>query len=148
MNTRERMMAGGILTVFALVAGVFLFHRLYLVPLHERDAAPLKLAGKIDRRLTTKGEHHAARIRSAICRLDFVRVGRLEDKNVGNVEIGRHRLRIVVDDDRRPSSLFQSPSRVNATVVEFNPLADPNRPAAHDDDGLFLRPPHLVEFAA
>ncbi|MBV9124314.1 MAG: hypothetical protein JO112_13225 [Planctomycetes bacterium] len=48
MNTRERMMAGGILTVFALVAGVFLFHRLYLVPLHERDANIQKIQEDLD----------------------------------------------------------------------------------------------------
>ena len=38
MNSRERMLAAGVLGVLVLVAVVFLFHQLYLVPLQERNA--------------------------------------------------------------------------------------------------------------
>ncbi len=89
-----------------------------------------QLAREIDRRLTAEGEHHAARVGRAVGGFDFVGARRLEDQHVGNIEIGRDGLRIVVDDDRRAAGALERPRRVHAAVIELDALADANRAAA------------------
>ena len=114
----------------------------------DRHAAAGQLAGEIDRGLPAEGEHHAARVGRAICRLDLVGARRLEDERVGDVEVGRDRLRIVIDDDRRAARGPQRPGRVHAAVIELDALSDANRSASHHDDRLDGRRAHLVLLAA
>ena len=61
---------------------------------------------------------------------------RLEVQPVGGVVVGRHRLRVAVDHDGLVAVLAQRLHRVDAAVVELDPLADAVGAAAQDDDLL------------
>ncbi len=61
---------------------------------------------------------------------------RLEVEAVGGIEVGRDRLRVVIDDDRLVASLAERPRRVDRAVVELNPLANANRPTPDDNRAL------------
>jgi hypothetical protein len=53
MNPRERMLAMGVLLVVVLAGGLFLFHRLFLVPLEERD----QNIARLEQEVQTKRDH-------------------------------------------------------------------------------------------
>jgi hypothetical protein len=53
MNPRERMLAMGVLLVVVLAGGLFLFHRLFLVPLDERD----QNIARLEQEVQTKRDH-------------------------------------------------------------------------------------------
>ena len=61
---------------------------------------------------------------------------RLEIEPVGGVIVGRNRFRIAVDHDRLIARLRQREAGVDAAIIELDPLPDPVRSAAQDDDLL------------
>ena len=63
---------------------------------------------------------------------------RLEVEAVGGVVVGRDRLRVAVDHHRVAAELARGHRRVHAAVVELDPLADPVRAGAEDDDRVAL----------
>ncbi|MNJ41100.1 hypothetical protein D3C77_360110 [compost metagenome] len=63
---------------------------------------------------------------------------RLEIESIRCVEVCRYRLRIVVNDNCFVASLLNRPDGMHGRVVEFNPLADPNRAGAEHKDFLLL----------
>ena len=69
---------------------------------------------------------------------------RLEVKAVGGVVVGRDCLRVAVDHHRVAPRLAHGHRRVNAAVVELDPLTDPVRPRAEDHDRRAISPPHLT----
>ena len=62
-------------------------------------------------------------------------VERLEVQPRRGVEVGRDRLRVRVDHDRRPARVAQGRRGLDRAVVELDPLPDPDRPAADDQRG-------------
>ena len=61
-------------------------------------------------------------------------VERLEVEPVGRVVVGRDRLGVAVDHDRLVAERAEALRGVDAAVVELDPLADPVRAGAEDDD--------------
>ena len=59
-------------------------------------------------------------------------VERLEVQPRRRVEVGRNRLRVRVDHDRRAPQPAERVGRLDRAVVELDPLADPDRPGADD----------------
>ena len=59
---------------------------------------------------------------------------RLKIKFIASIVIGRNRFRIRIHHDGFETELAQGESGVDATVVEFDPLADAIRPAAQNHD--------------
>ena len=68
----------------------------------------------------------------------------LEVKFVAGVVIGRNRFRVRIDHDRFKSELAQCEGGVHATVIKFNPLADPVRSAAENHHLAFATLAPLV----
>ncbi len=66
-------------------------------------------------------------------------VYRLEVELVGHVEVGRYRFWITVDHDRLITQLAHGIHAVHAGVVELDPLSNPIRAAAENDDLLPVR---------
>ena len=76
-------------------------------------------------------------------------VERLEVEPVGGVVVGRDRLRVAVDHHRLVAERAEALGGVDAAVVELDPLADPVRAGAEDDDArLAARRDRLVRLAA
>src|SRR5207247_4410072 len=73
----------------------------------------------------------------------FERQG-LEKKTVAGIVIGRDSLGIAVHDDGLITVVAESECGVTAAIVEFNPLPDPVRPAAENDDFLLFGRARLV----
>ena len=63
---------------------------------------------------------------------------RLKIEPVSNVKICRDRLRVIVYDDRLISLFLEGPCRVHAAEIKLDPLTDPDRAAAEDEDLLSL----------
>ena len=64
---------------------------------------------------------------------------RLEIQLVRNVEVGRNRFGVVVDDNRLTARLLERPNRVHRAVVKFDTLADADRSGTeHHDFFMFL----------
>ena len=59
---------------------------------------------------------------------------RFEIETVRGVIVGAHRLRVAVDHDRLIAGFLERIAGVAAAIVELDPLPDPVRPAAEDDD--------------
>ncbi len=72
---------------------------------------------------------------------------RLEIQRVGRIEVRGNGFRIVVNDDGFLAGFAQRPGRVDGAVIEFNPLPDPNRTAAEDDDAPLTLRAHFVLLA-
>ena len=62
---------------------------------------------------------------------------RFEIQLIADVIIGAHRLRVAIDHDGLKALFSQSESRMDATVIELDPLPDPVRATAQNDDFLF-----------
>ena len=69
---------------------------------------------------------------------DIFRRERLKIEPVSDVKICRDSLRIVVYDDRLISLFLEGPGRVHTTEIELDPLTDPDRAAAEDEDLLLF----------
>ena len=106
----------------------------------DRDALGRERRGELQRRLPAELDDDA--MKRAARRLDMEDLEhvldgqRLEIEPVGRVVIGRDRLRVAVDHDRLVAGLGQRVGGVDAAIIELDPLPDPVRPAAEDDDLL------------
>ncbi len=69
---------------------------------------------------------------------------RLEKEQIGRVIIRRNRFRVRVDHDRFIAKFLHRERCVYAAVVELNPLPNPIRPAADDDDFGFVGEADLI----
>ena len=69
---------------------------------------------------------------------------RLEVEAVRGVVVGRDRLRVAVDHHRVATGPAHRHRGVDAAVVELDPLSDPVRPRAQDDDARAVAAAHLV----
>ena len=69
----------------------------------------------------------------------LLRRERLEVEPVGGVVVGGDGLRVAVDHDRLVPERAERLRGVDAAVVELDPLADPVRPRAEDDDPRLRR---------
>ena len=75
----------------------------------------------------------------------FERQG-LEIKTVAGIVIGRDSLGIAVHHDGLVTVVAESECGVTAAIIEFNPLPDPVRPAAENDDFFLFGRRRLVFF--
>ena len=69
---------------------------------------------------------------------------RLEIEAVGNIEVRRDRLRVVVDDDRLNAHLAKRPNGMHGAIVKLDALPDADRARAEHDDLARIRWAHLV----
>ena len=114
----------------------------------DRDALGFKRVGEFQRRLATELDDDA--VKGAV-RLfhpqdfeDVFQRQRFEVKPVGGVVIGADRFRVAVDHDGFIARIGQREAGVAAAIVELDPLADPVRAAAEDDDLFRIRRPRLT----
>jgi hypothetical protein len=104
--------------------------------------------GELQRRLAAELHDHA--VQRAVLLLDaqdFHHVfegQRLEIEPVGGVVVGRDGLGVAVDHDGLVARVAQRETGVAAAIVELDPLADPVRAAAEDDDLFARRGPRLA----
>ena len=114
----------------------------------DRIAGRLDFLGQLERRLAAQLDDHALQL--PLLRLtaeDFEHIlagQRLEVEPVRRVGVGRHRLRVAVDHDRLETRILQREGGVAAAIVELDPLPDPVRPAAEDDDLALVADLRLV----
>ena len=104
----------------------------------QRHARLFEGAGELQRRLAAELDDHALR---ALLGADGEHVlggQRLEVEAVGGVVVGGDGLRVAVDHHRVAAQLAGGHRRVHAAVVELDPLADPVRAGAEDDDRVAL----------
>ena len=109
-------------------------------------ARMLELARELERRLSAELDDHSFRPLALADRQHLLNPEWLEVEPVGRVVVGRNGLRIAVDHHRFEPELAEGARRVDAAVVELDPLADPVRAGAEDDDGT-AGLPHLVLLA-
>ena len=120
-----------------------------LVAADDRHPAPRELVGQIDGGLAAEGQHHA--LGAGRCdtptrprrRPAARRPARPRRRSRSRRSPGL----LLTTTAERPG-LAQRPGRVNAGVVELDPLADADRAAADDHDRRLRRLAHLVGFAA
>jgi hypothetical protein len=98
----------------------------------------LEAGGELERSLASELDYHACGVFDFADGEDVLERQRLEVQPVGGVVVGRDCLRVAVDHDRVASLLPDGLGRVNAAVVELDPLADPVRPRAEDHDARAL----------
>src|SRR5207245_10698448 len=68
----------------------------------------------------------------------------LEVQSGGDVEVGGDRLRVVVRNDGGDALFSQGEDALDAAIVEFDPLADPNGATADDQDFSSSQPRRLA----
>ena len=104
----------------------------------DRHAGRLESLREPERGLAAELHDHAdqlAGLRLGVDDLEHVLEGqRLEVEPIARVVVGRHGLRVAVDHDRLEAGVVQREAGVHAGVVELDPLPDPVRPRAEDDD--------------
>ena len=98
----------------------------------------LERARQLQRRLAAELDDHALGLLLLADREHVLGRQRLEVEAVGGVVVGRDRLRVAVDHHRVAAELARGHRRVHAAVVELDPLADPVRAGAEDDDRVAL----------
>ena len=113
-----------------------------------QDAEPgvLELARQLERRLTSELDDDALRPLALADREHLLHAKGLEVEPVGGVVVGRDGLGVAVDHYRFVAERAERARGVDAAVVELDPLADPVRAGAEDDDGA-ARLPDLVRLA-
>ena len=100
------------------------------------DSGCLELACEVERRLAAELRDDADRLLLLVDGEHVLGGERLEVELVGGVVVGRDRLGVAVDDDRREAELLERERRVHAAVVELDALADAVGAAAQDHDLL------------
>ena len=106
-------------------------------------AAALQVTGQRQRRLASE-LHHDPEGSFGLAHLEHVlQRERLEVQTVAGVVIGGDRLRVGVDHHGLQPRLAQREGRVDARIVELDPLADPVRPRPEDDHARTIPPPDL-----
>ena len=113
----------------------------------DPKAGFLDRPGQLERRLPSELDHHADRLLALADRQHLLDAERLEVEAVGGVVVGRDRLRVAVDHHGLEPELAQAACRMHAAVVELDPLPDPVRARAEDDDALPRRRRSLVRLA-
>ncbi len=103
---------------------------------------------QLQRRLAAELDHDTFRPLPLADREHVLDVEGLEVEPVGRVVVRRDRLRVAVDHDRLVAERAEALRRVDAAVVELDPLADPVRAGAEDDDARLATRGHgLVRLA-
>ena len=102
----------------------------------DADPGGRKLLGKIQRRLASELHDDPFGLFLFVDGQDILHRQGFEIEPVGRVVVRGNRFRVAVDHDRLISLVPQGESRMDAAVVEFDPLADPVRTAAQDHDLL------------
>ena len=97
--------------------------------------------GQLNGRLPAERHHHAVGLLGLDDAHHVLRRQRFEIQPVGGVEVGGHRLRVVVDDDHLVARFLQRPDAVDGGVVELDALADTDRAGAEDNDRLLAAVP-------
>ena len=110
----------------------------------ERDAGVCEGARQAQRRLAAQGDDDAERLLERADVEDALERHGLEVEPVARVVVGRDRLGVRVDHHGLVAELAKRAGRAHAAVVELDPLADPVRPGADDDDGAAGRAPRRV----
>ena len=120
----------------------------------DRHLVLFQTAGEVQRGLAAELDYHAVQKTAGLAQrlaveplADVQHVllrQRLEKQHVGRVVVRRDGLRVRVDHHRLVPKLAGREGRVNATVVELDPLPDPVRPAAENDDLLAVRDANLI----
>ena len=100
----------------------------------DLDAGLLQGCGEVDGRLAAELDDDALWILFIDDVEHIFRRQRLEIESVGDVEVRRDGLRVVVDDDGLDAHLAQSPDGVYRAVVELDALADADWAGAEHDD--------------
>ena len=91
-----------------------------------------------ERRLAAELRDDADRLLAVADGEHLLRRERLEVEPVGRVVVGRDRLRVAVDHHRLVAERAEGLGGVDAAVVELDPLADPVRARAEDDDARLV----------
>ncbi len=99
---------------------------------------------QVNRRLAAERGDHACRFFQRNHVHDVFNAEGLKVQLVGGGVIGRHRFRIVVDDDRFIPGLLYRLDSMNGGIVELHPLTDPNGTGAEDDHLFLIRYNRLV----
>ncbi len=105
----------------------------------DAEARLLDRARELERRLAAELDDDAVGLLALADLEHLLRAERLEVEAVGGVVVGRDRLRVAVDHHRLVAERAEGLRGVDAAVVELDPLADPVRARAEDDDAR-LRP--------
>ncbi len=116
----------------------------------DRHARGLQRQRQVQRRLSAELDDHSDRCaRRCLMLIDFQHVLQrqwLKIETIAGVVIRRNRLRIAVHHHRLETVVAQSKRRVTAAVIKLDSLPDAIRPAAQDDDLLFLGRRRLIFF--
>ncbi len=102
----------------------------------DRHAGLFQGNGQLERCLSAELDDHPVRLLHCDDIEDILQGQRLEIEAVGGVVVGGDGLRVAVDHDGLVAVLGQGKDTMHAAVIEFDPLADPVRPAAQDHDLL------------
>src|SRR5438034_56428 len=89
---------------------------------------------EVDRRLPPELKDHPVRFLLLDDVQDVLEQEGLEVQSGGDVEVGGDRLRVVVRDDGGDALFPQCEDALDAAIVEFDPLADPNGATTDDQD--------------
>ncbi len=116
----------------------------------DSHACAFERQRQVQRRLSAKlnddSDRSAALRFMLVHRKHVFKRERLKVKAATGVIVGRNRFRIAVDHDGFVTIVMQREGRVAAAVVKLNALADSVRPAAENQDFLFIRGRGFVFF--
>ena len=110
----------------------------------DRHPGSLQLARKVDGRLATELDDDPLRLLEVDDVHDVLDGERFEVQLVGDGEVGGHRLRVGVHDDRLIPGGLDGLDRVHGGVVELDALTDADRPGAQHQDAGAIRLHRLV----
>ncbi len=110
----------------------------------DLDAGLLQRRREVDGRLAAELHDNALGLLLVDDVQYIFRRQRLEVEAVGNIEVGRNRLRVVVDDDGLDAHFPQGPYRMHGAVVKLHPLADADWTGAQYDDLALMRDLDLI----
>ncbi len=99
-------------------------------------ARRLQRRRKLQRRLPTKGDHHAVGLLDVDDVHDILERERFEIELVGRVVVGGDRFGVAVDHDGLVACVVQRVAGMHAAVVELDALTDAVRTGAEDHDAL------------